>query len=438
MIWMKSSKLEFIEKQQNKRVICFGAGEYGKAAIQELGIEKRIIAFCDNNPRKWGRFLIYSDEYAYPIISISNMQDMIEEDVIVLVTNAEHYKEIMVQLDHIGALKNVPGFVFHEFKFDVRQYSREFIYDRLAEPANRWLSYFFRQKGMVHDKIRSLVEQKNYLGRIVGGGEVILPRIVFRITTCCTLNCTDCIQLIPQFAASGKCEHFKLEQILSDMRCFLNSIDECVCATVCGGEPLIYPYLDCLLEELVSSPKIVSVQFETNGTVLPSESVLKVCRNEKVIVRMSDYGDLLQMSEVLKCFEDHGIIPDIFSNMSWRDTGGTECIIKDDETVRREYLNCDCSVNAKGIVNGKLFNCNRAQMLWLLDSESIHYDYIELDKNDREQNRHHIMNMYLNERCEACNRCLSGSEHNKKLIPALQTGRKDIRRSAYTFTRRSM
>lgn len=437
MKWVECNKKQFLADIQGKQVVCFGSGELGMTVLQELNIRESVRFFCDNDSTKWGTRLRVA-ESDYPICSPAALSDVDWNTTVLLVTNAYYFKEIQKQLDAIEILDSAVGYIYWNFRFAIYPGTEDFFEERILKPSLKWYEYHLKQKNVATDAIQQLVKAKEeFMRGDEFGRPLVVPRIVFRITTYCSLNCKDCLQLIPLFVEKGKCQHFDKASILQDMKVFLDSVDECICTTVCGGEPMMYPYLDELLEYLIQSPKTVSVEFETNGTILPSDKLLKLCQNEKVIVRMSDYGDIVKMTNALARFEEYGVYPDIFTDMVWREAGNPVYQEKDEETMRREYLRCDCSVNAKGILGGKLYNCNRAEMHDLLGEYNSDADYVELKEEfGLQENRLRIRNMFDRDYCYACHYCNSGMEKMKVIPPAIQVGREPVNRSSYTIVSR--
>jgi len=79
-----------------KKIIIFGAGRYGRAAVKHYGKEN-IAYFVDNNKSKWGT---YVDNI--PIISVEEFQKINNADDYEVVIASRYYKEIEEQICNMG------------------------------------------------------------------------------------------------------------------------------------------------------------------------------------------------------------------------------------------------------------------------------------------------------------------------------------------------
>lgn len=77
-----------------KDIVIFGAGNYGKLALEYYGFEK-VICFVDNSSKKIGKIV-----FGKPVISFEKMMDVKDNCRIVVATNA--YEEIAGQLKKAG------------------------------------------------------------------------------------------------------------------------------------------------------------------------------------------------------------------------------------------------------------------------------------------------------------------------------------------------
>lgn len=77
--------------------IIFGASNYGKKLFKHINESHEVLAFCDNDPQKWGKHL-----YGKPIISVEDLITKIKEKKIKIIIASSYYIEILNQLSSIG------------------------------------------------------------------------------------------------------------------------------------------------------------------------------------------------------------------------------------------------------------------------------------------------------------------------------------------------
>jgi hypothetical protein len=95
----------FIERVKGKRVLCFGAGNYGELICRnfpDYHLEKTYTAFTDSNPVLWGQMkilnLVHLRREILPILSLSDWRTQLGRDAVILIT-ATIVPEIISQLE---------------------------------------------------------------------------------------------------------------------------------------------------------------------------------------------------------------------------------------------------------------------------------------------------------------------------------------------------
>ncbi len=121
----------------------------------------------------------------------------------------------------------------------------------------------------------------------------IIPNLEYVVTTKCTLNCKHCNTFIPTLNETNS--HVNLEnfeQFKKDIDAILKSVDYIQVLGFVGGEPLISSELYKMVEYAVKQKRIHNIFIATNCTILPSEKLLKTCKNKKVAFQISDYRNV--------------------------------------------------------------------------------------------------------------------------------------------------
>ncbi len=191
--------------------------------------------------------------------------------------------------------------------------------------------------------------------------EIRIDRIEIFLTSCCTLNCEKCIAYIPYFK---KVVHTPLEQLKQDADILFSQVDFVEKIKVLGGEGLLYPnlieYLDYLHEHY--GEKIGSIRIGTNGTILPNQKILKMCKRNNVTMDISDYTnavpELCKLEEVRELCVNNGVAVDIKrTGEQWLDMGFPNNIPpeKTEEELKNHFEKC--AMFCRQYSNGKLYYC---------------------------------------------------------------------------------
>lgn len=82
-----------------KKIILFGAGKYGKAALKHYGLDN-VLFFVDNNASKWGKSI-----FDIPVTGPEELLKAFKDDEHEIVITCRVYKDIIEQLEAMGITK---------------------------------------------------------------------------------------------------------------------------------------------------------------------------------------------------------------------------------------------------------------------------------------------------------------------------------------------
>lgn len=196
-------------------------------------------------------------------------------------------------------------------------------------------------------------------------------QLAFHITTRCTLNCAYCGTLMPEFKKRGLSKHIALEQIKEEIRAVFEIYDFIEDVTISGGEPLMHPELDEIINYCLSFRKqYKNLRIFTNGTIVPKDSLVDLIvenRNTLSLV-IDDYGPTLskQVTKIVNIMEQYGIhvrVNCYHGNEQhcggWIDYGSPSTYRNySAEYVQSMYQNCHVAqYRCIGVFNGKMTNC---------------------------------------------------------------------------------
>mgnify|MGYP002715343052 CR=1 FL=1 len=214
------------------------------------------------------------------------------------------------------------------------------------------------------------------------------------ITSRCSLNCRHCMQYIPY-------RKEKKDVSLNDMKKRLghlyDAIDFILEASIIGGEPFMHPELADIITS-IDRKKIKNIVITTNGMVMPSATVLKVCKENDIFISISDYGKTLpHIKERIDKFEsivkESGIKCER-KNQVWFAPG---MFTDEDE------MNQNCSRTHFQLTNHSLWYCSLqcGASLSGVCTGVENEDFILLNQNSRD----HVSRFLSGRRTSVCDRC---------------------------------
>ena len=310
--------------------------------------------------------------------------------------------------------------------------NREWYKERIIDPCIRMYETILWERKCSEEELSAQVcKERVWLEK----EEIFaIPRISIIVTTRCTLQCVNCSELIPCYE---KPYDISLEEIMRSMAGILKSVDKCYAVDVLGGEPFLVKEIDRLLMWLKNQEKILQISFTTNGTVIPNEKTLQELCDEKVMVRVSDYGLLEQQSSFLSKLEKRGIHVIFESGMKWVDAGDGSARNRSEKELKKIYEKCNSGKACKTLLNGKLYHCSRCANLYDLDKALLDQarDVLEIKEKNEYNMREYMKKFFLFDYSNACDNCDLALE-NKNYIPAGVQKNKRIKNSDFTIVSR--
>lgn len=338
-----------------------------------------VIAFMDKDKS------LYTKQYKETII-IPYMS--FPEDIVVIIANTIYglKEEIKNNILSEGYLE---GNIFFEqdmnFSVPDSEIVNEIDIEQLIKIKNRLWVRYIKRKIFKYDSCDRLC--------------LNLLNVV--ITTKCTLKCKGCSALMDYYFP----EQQKDMNLDTTLKCFdklMSYIDYILGVALIGGEPFVYKDLDKVLEHIVNQSyigKIGRLDIVTNGTLIPSDSVLKVlgAHNDIITVTISDYGKLSSKKyELIKKLNEYNCTYYHKNVKTWYSYGQPiipETNIPESE-IRMKCEKCDCAGNIRQI-NNKLYSCYF--VAFADDAQLIPYDkrnYLDLYTDEINKS---ILREFINE-----------------------------------------
>lgn len=318
-------------------IVVYGFGKVAQRNIGKLHRDFSIQYIVDNGKDKGG--IQYQ---GIPIQPFKIVKDIISSCKIIVCTSSLAYASIQKDLQSIG----------------LKEYQD---YCRLEDFMPEW---YWKYRG-----------------------EVVISQMSSSVTSRCTLNCRDCNVFMPYYK-----EHYNstAEEIMRDLDLLFRRVDYLTSYFLFGGEPFLNENLPTILTGVYEKyhDRIGYMQIITNGTVLPSEELLDVCKRYDVKIRLSDYTRQVLYRKRLDEVKDKLSNAELDWSMGVYETWLALCfpekkepIAKSAEEAKKHMLACSQGCHMVG--DGKLYYCGalcsaKRCGLWKMREG----DYVDLTKSE--------------------------------------------------------
>lgn len=251
------------------------------------------------------------------------------------------------------------------------------------------------------------------------------------LTERCSLRCKKCAHACNY--VDRNTEDMAIEDVYFSADMFFSKVDLCREFVLIGGEPLLYSMLPDAVTYIGEHyrEKMINFSITTNGTILPEENLLSVCRQYRVLYRISNYSKQLPyLAEKYNCLiellEANGIeyvLGDADEN--WMDYG-FEYVNRGTEVTKLQNAFDECQTPCREIRGSRYYYCVMARSV----SENMGFgiggdDFLDLDKLQGDYKKI-MMEFELGysekgylDMCRHCN----GAEAKKLLIPVAEQAR---------------
>ncbi len=204
--------------------------------------------------------------------------------------------------------------------------------------------------------------------------------VTMNITELCTLRCKDCLMCMPYIQSP---KHELPEDMINDVDILFDSVDMIAYLQLIGGEPLLYPYLDSLIEYLHRNykDKYGEIVIYTNGTIFLNDKLSKLFKELEVKVHISDYSNVSErvkqkQAEFAKDLKEKEIDYSIMKAEKWFDYGLRRNKVSDkNEEEMIEFFD-RCRPGCWTIHHGKLYYCypgRMAQKIRAIEEDGTNY-----------------------------------------------------------------
>lgn len=407
-------------KGNSKKVVGFGAGSLAIEAIARLQLQDRIECIIDNSPQKIGKYMLVGGN-KIPIVAAEKELCTIGSDVIIIILS-KYYKEMLSQCEQLINSSRVEVFVYADMKW------QESLSERSLIKLERMLKQY---DDIDSNEVQRILEDNR--AEFIKNNTYVIPHITVTITDKCNLRCKECRALMPLM---NKPKNVELNTIIKELTIILKAVDRVIAVDLLGGEPFLHPQLSEIINWIDNQDKISYIEIATNGTIVPNQDVITALKSKKVLVDISDYGNVVKAAKLIEILEENQIRFRIASDMEWFKVGGVEKRNRTADELSEMYLDCYCQYFAKYVNDNKLWVCPRAPRLATLGIVCDENDYEELLETDsKEETRRKIERVYSATYAAACDYCDQGNLHIESTKAGVQE-KNQFFQSEYTLIKR--
>ena len=395
-------------------LVIYGAGGVSNVCMERLlylGIEVECVAVTNikTNP---------SVVFGKRVYSVDDVLKKYQNFLVVVCVLEDKQKEIYNLLALKGIDVSNIFFMTDELYFGWQKENVEVAlnnkdvsyYKRYTEPYIKTLNRICQEREYSIDEARRFIDKGL---DILEDNEVCMARLVIVLSTKCSLKCVECNNLIPHFQPQRDLD---ANVILRSIEMITQSVGKILKCELIGGEPFMSKNLEVVLREILSNEKIEAIEITTNGTIIPKDTLLELIRHPKVLVRISDYGVLVNKKKLIQWLEKNKVAYEVLKTEKWISPGGVEKREKDILTLKKEYASCASGYVCKTLFENRIFACARAASLnelgYMNEPESIY-----VNENYKAQN---LKKFLLREFSIACNYCDMASVNKIEVEPAVQ------------------
>lgn len=375
--WFKD--VEKLELRETDKIFLWGAGKVGTVVAHVLEMQGyEILGFVDSDLTKTG-----TKVYGYKVFAPEEYYAL-NENTVTIVSCA--FPSVITLLEEKGIKAYSPHSLLLDFDFEGYrgELTPKFL-ARLVDNAIRNYAMFFKK------------------GRLI-------ERLFFVITEKCTLKCKNCDAYMPYHHRPKQTSYDEVVRnynAILDVCGYVDSID------VLGGEPLLHPDLDMVLEYLISDKRCGTISVISNGTIIPNPKVVKCLKNEKCIFRLSDYGKLSKHKDVIiDLLEREQIRYEITNYQYWDEIPRVGLVNETEQQLNLKFATC--TGNAMYVKGNMACYCTFLSALYGVDFgpgkeafPNYNSNVVMLDKGAETKRElvKYISNLHERKAIDACKYC---------------------------------
>ena len=377
-IYSKKIKENF--DKANKKIYIFGAGVKGEYVYRIMKWFNCFAMFIDNSTAKQA-----TGKCSEKVISLNEYKEKYNDGLIVVAVDNRYISSVCTQLEKFGYRENANYYKYQEFL----------------------------------SKIFPILVLKEY-------GLLYSEMMQICLTERCTLKCRYCAHGC--YNVNSESKDIAPEDIIESVDLFFKKIDKVMDFVLLGGEPFLYKDIDKIISHIGKNyrDQIHNFVITTNGTIVPSENVLELCKKYDVLIRISNYSAKIsrlkeRYEKLCLKLEQVGVNYDMGEEAyEWMDYGFSSL---DRKATPEELIRVfdSCTTPCRELRNGRIYYCVQARS----SGENLQFavgqdDYLDLrNENDKAVILEYLTGYSEKGYMEMCNYCY-GAEAEQHPIPVAE------------------
>ena len=394
MVWKsKTHEYDQLASKQltinpKKKYYIFGAGLLGKELLSIFRHYKCEIVFIDNDANKLNQKI-----EDIPVICLNEYLKN-RDGQIIIAASEENTVVIRKQLEEVKLIHGEDFFIFEEFI--------NFIFPIIS---------------------------------VYGFDKSYVALVQITLTERCNLKCKKCAHGC-SFVDNLNAVDLTFSQVCKSADSFFGKVDFVKEFVLIGGEPLLYKKLAQVVEYIGERYRKQMSLFviTTNGSILPNEELLKVCKKYNILFRISNYSFQIprlkrsyqQLTDTLKSYGIFFVLSE--EEHEWMDYGFEYVDRKATEEEMVRVFDA-CQTPCREIRENRFYFCVMARSV----SENLGLfigkeDYLDMDKLTGNGYKKELLEFTLGysykgylDMCRHCN----GAEAKNFLIVAAEQVKRD-------------
>lgn len=273
--------------------------------------------------------------------------------------------------------------------------------------------------------------------------KIVFHRISFDVTFRCTLKCKLCCAYAPQHPQPYP--HYSLSELTSWMTRYFEISDYTDIFTIGGGEPFLHENLADIFDFLIKyRQRIGRLEVITNGTILPSENLIKSLKKADARVLLDDYGAALSTKapQIAEMLESSGVNFEYRNNNAsdkgahcngWVDISSFSSEPRPQKEAQKLFDKCIQAheLRCNPVINGKIYVCPAYEYCLILNKipdNPIYYVDLADNITPFEQQKAKVREYLALNYIPSCAFCNGFCKDSKRYIPAEQFTSEEISR----------
>lgn len=369
----------FIKK--NSSIYIFGAGFWGEKYAPVFEHYHCFEGFIDNDVEKQRNGV-----NGRKVFSLQTYLNSAKEGIIVIAADSKKISFIEKQLEAEGLKREIDFWAYQDFV-------------QWMFPILSWYRYHILYVDLVQ----------------------ICP------TERCTLRCRDCAHGC--FAVDFKSADMEPDFAKQSADYLFSSVDFINEFVLIGGEPFLYHNLEELITYIGEKyrDKMIMYSITTNGTIVPDESILQLCKKYKITIHISNYSGTIRNLKVkyenlTECLKEHQIAYTMSeAGQQWMDYG-FQSVDRERKGLMEVFDRC--KTPCREMRGSKYYYCVMARSV----SENLGFevgqeDYFELDglkENEKKEFLEFHLGYSKKGYLDMCNYCNGADAVNHPVPAAVQ------------------